>query len=118
MARPERFSVSMAISRAASSSGDNDMRSLSAPESRCQRLRPSPSVLTFGIGELRLQRAQHALGGALGHGEALYHVIECDAPMPRRHQGGECQQLLGLPKRHGMLRCSSVDVDPLRAVQA
>jgi hypothetical protein len=37
----------MAISRAANSSGDNDMRSLSAPEGRCQRLCPSPSVLTL-----------------------------------------------------------------------
>jgi hypothetical protein len=47
MARPERFSASMAISRAASSSGHIDMRSLSEPKGRCQRLHPSPSALTL-----------------------------------------------------------------------
>ena len=41
-ARLDRFSVSMALSRAASSSGDRDIRSRSAPDGRCQRLRPSP----------------------------------------------------------------------------
>jgi hypothetical protein len=51
-----------------------------------------------GIGELRFQRTQHALGGALGHGEALDHIIKCYARMARRHHGGERQQLLRLPE--------------------
>ena len=67
---------------------------------------PTLATLTIsadvGIGELRFQRAQHALGGALGNGEPLYDVIQRDACMARRHQGGQCQQLLGLPERHGL----------------
>jgi hypothetical protein len=70
----------------------------SAPEGRCQRLRPSPSVLTLVSVNCASSARSNALGGALGHGEALDHIIKCYARMARRHHGGECQQLLRLPE--------------------
>ena len=39
------------------------------------------------IGELRFERAQHALRGALGYRKPLRHLIEADTRVARRCKG-------------------------------
>jgi len=99
----------MAISRA----GELFRRQRHEIPERTRRQVPALAPLAVGadvgIGELRFQRTKHALGGALGHGEAFDHVIEGDARMPRRHQGGEASSCSAFQNDTAMLRCSSTE---------